>query len=228
MNKTFIKSPWFKFAIVIGILIVLFFVLRFLGVDFSDMSEDKFKNWVESMGMWGPVVYIVVYIIRPIILFPAGILSATAGIIWGAALGFLILQIAANLSSTIEFFIARYAARDMVAKHLGGRARKIDQKIQKHGFMTVLMIRLIPNLAWDIQNLSLGLTSVRFRDYFFATLLGIMPGSFVFVFFGASFIKVIYNPKNIWILAVAAGLFTAVYYFKKYLAEKHGNKARME
>ena len=227
MDKTFIKSPWFKLVIIIGVLIALFFTLRFLGVDFSNMSEDKFKNWVGSMGMWGPVVYIVIYIIRPIILFPAGILSATAGIIWGAAAGFLILQIAANLSSTIEFFIARYAARDMVAKHLGGRAQTIDQKIQKHGFMTVLMIRLIPNVAWDIQNLSLGLTSVRFRDYFFATLLGIMPGSFVLVFFGASFIKVIYNPKNIWILAIAVLLFTGVFYFKKYLAKKHGDKAKV-
>lgn len=223
-KKKFIKTGWFKVIIIAVMLAAIFVILRMVGVDFSSISEEKFKNWVETLGFWGPIAYIVIYIIRPLILFPAAVLSATAGIIWGASLGFLILLIAANLSATIEFFLARYAARGLVEKHLGGRAEKMDKKIKKHGFLTVLLIRLIPNVAWDIQNLSLGLTRVKFRDYFLATFLGIMPGSFALVFFGSSFIKVIYNPKNFWILGVAILIFAGVILLKKKLRKKHADK----
>ena len=215
-----IKSLWFRFALILSVLFCVFFLLRFLNIDFSNISEEEFRRHVESLGAWGPVVYIAVYLLRPLIFFPAGVLSAAAGVVWGAALGFLYVQIAANISSTVEFFIARYFARELLRKYFKGRIARLDEKIEKHGFLTVFLIRLIPNVAWDIQNLSLGLTRVKFRDYFFATLLGIMPVSFAFVFFGSSLIKVLFNPKNFWVIGVAILLFAGVFYLQKYLQKK--------
>jgi len=216
----FIKNPWYKALLIVIIICAVSVVLRLLDVDFSTVDKEMFKAWVKSLGLWGPVTYIIVYILRPLVFFPAGVLSATAGVIWGTALGFFYLQVAANLSSLVEFLIARYFAREAVERLLGGRIARLDEKIEKHGFLTVLLIRLIPNVAWDIQNLSLGLTKVKFKDYFFATLIGIMPGSFAFVFFGASFIKVLFDPKNFWILIVAVLVFMCVYYLQKYLRKK--------
>ena len=220
----FSKNICIKLAAAIFLILSVLFALRLLNIDFSKISEEEFKNWVKALGIWGPIIYIVVYVLRPLIFFPAGILSATAGVIWGPALGFLYLQIGANISSLAEFLIARYFARGAVEKRLGGRLLNLDKKIEKHGFLTVLFIRLIPNVAWDIQNLSLGLTRVRFRDYFLATLIGIMPGSFAFVFFGSSLIKVLFNPKSFWIIIVAIMLFVGVYYLQKYIKGKHGVK----
>ena len=216
----FIKNPWFKIAAIVVILGAIFLVLRFLNINFSALNERDFKKWVESLGFWGPLLYIIIYTLRPLILFPAALLSAAAGIIWGPALGFLYLQIAANISSTVEFLLARYFARDLVERYLKGKLSNLDQKIEKHGFLTVLLIRLIPNLAWDIQNFSLGLTKVKFKDYFLATLMGIMPGSFAFVFFGSSLIRVLFNPKNFWIIIVAALFFIGVYYLQRYLKRR--------
>lgn len=220
-SNKMMKNPWFKVLLIISILGLIFFILRLLNVDFSGVDGEGFKRWVESLGFWGPVSYIVVYILRPLILFPAGVLSATAGVIWGPALGFFYLQIAANISSTAEFLIARYFAREAIEQKLKGKISGLDQKIEKHGFLTVLLIRLIPNVAWDIQNLSLGLTKVKFRDYFLATFIGIMPGSFAFVFFGSSLIKVLFNPKNFWIMGVAVLIFVGIFYLQKALKKKH-------
>src|SRR3989338_6305667 len=214
-----LKKLWLNLLIVIFLLVVIFFALRLLHIDFSKISEAEFKNWVHSLGLWGPITYILVYIFRPLILFPAGVLSATAGIIWGPALGFFYLQIAANLSSAAEFLLARYFARGAVENVLRGKVFKVDEKIEKHGFLTVLLIRLIPNVAWDIQNLSLGLTKVKFRDYLLATLIGIMPGSFAFVFFGSSLIKVLFNHKTFWVIGIAILLFVGIYYLQRYLKE---------
>lgn len=207
----------FKLIILVIILASIFCALRFFNIDFSNLSVDKFKIIIESWGIWGPAAYIIFYTVRPLILFPAGVLSASAGVIWPLAKGFLILQIAANISSTIEFVIARYFARQVVEKLIKGKMANIDDKIEQNGFLTVLLIRLIPNVAWDIQNLALGLTKVRFRDYFIATLLGIMPGSFAFVFFGSSIISVVTNPKNWWMLFLAFLVFYLIYKMQKIL-----------
>lgn len=212
------KNPWLKLLIGVGVLVAIFVVVRALHVDFSGMTPDKFKETIQSFGIWGPVIYIVFYIIRPLILFPASLLSASAGVIWGVQ-GFIYLLIAANLSAVGEFLIARYVARDAVEKLLKGKMGNIDAAIEKRGFVTVLLIRLIPNLPWDMQNLGLGLTKVKFRDYFLATFFGIMPGSFALVYFGSSFISVITDPKNIWKVGVAVALLGGVYILQKFLKD---------
>ena len=206
-----LKNPWVKILLIIAVLLVLFLGSRFLNIDLSKVSEEEFKHWVETLGGWGPVIYVLVYVLRPLILFPAGVLSASAGVIWGPLVGFLYLQIAANISSTVEFLFARYLGRAVVEKHLKGKMHDLDEKIEKHGFLTVLLIRLIPNLPWDVQNLSLGLTKVSFKDYFIATLIGIMPGSFAFVFFGSSLIKALFDPRNLWMVAVGILIFIVLY-----------------
>ncbi|MCK5706413.1 MAG: TVP38/TMEM64 family protein [Candidatus Aureabacteria bacterium] len=216
-----IKKSWVKLLLALSLIAIVFILFRVFDIDFSNVSEEEFKNWVEGMGVWGPIVYIIVYLLRPLILFPAGVLSAAAGIIWGTWLGFFYLQIAANISSTAEFLFARYFARNAIEKKFGERIKALDEKIEKHGFLTVLLIRLIPNVAWDIQNLSLGLTKVSFRDYFIATLIGIMPGSFAFVFFGSSLIKVLFDPKNIVYIIIAVLVFVGVYFLQKFLRKKH-------
>jgi len=219
-----LNNPWVKLLLAILILSAIFLILRSLNVDFSKITSDEFKEKIDSYGVWGPIAYIIFYIIRPLILFPAAVLSASAGVVWGPFKGFVILQIAANLSANGEFFVARYFARGAVEKFLKGKAMNVDSAIQKHGFLTVLLVRLIPNAPWDIQNLSLGLTKVKFRHYFIATLIGIMPGSFALVFFGASIIKVLTNPKNIWMIGVAVVLFVGVFYLQKFLKKKQRDR----
>ena len=219
-----LKNRWVKLLIVVFVIGLIFLVLRLLNVDFSQVTEEEFRNWVNSLGIWGPILYVIVYVLRPLILFPAAVLSATAGVIWGAAVGFFYLQIAANISSLAEFLIARHFARGAIKNYIKGKMLNLDEKIEKHGFLTVLLIRLIPNVAWDIQNVSLGLTKVKFRDYFLATLIGIMPGSFALVFFGSSFLKVLTNPKNLWIIILAIFIYAGVSMLRKYLGKKHGHR----
>ncbi len=212
-----LKSPWFKLLILVVLVAVIVIAIRQLDIDFSQVTEEAFEEKVDSFGLWGPIIYIIVYVLRPLVLFPAGVLSASAGLIWGPVKGFLILQVAANTSAIVEFLIARHFARSGIERFLKGKMLNLDEKIEKHGFLTVLLVRLIPNVPWDIQNLSLGLTKVKFRNYFLATIIGIMPGSFAFVFFGASLIKVLFNPGNFWWILIAVAVFGAVYLLRRYL-----------
>jgi len=127
-------------------------------------------------------------------------------------------------SAMAEFLIARYFARDAVEKMVKGKMKGVDEAIEKRGFLTVLLIRLIPNVAWDIQNLGLGVTKVKFRDYFFATLIGIIPGSFAFVYLGSSFISVVTDPKNFWKIILAFLIFGLIYFMQAKLRVKKEEK----
>jgi uncharacterized membrane protein YdjX (TVP38/TMEM64 family) len=220
-----LRNPWFKLGVVVLFLGIVFLILRQLNIDFSQITTEGFKRKINSYGIWGPIIYIIFYLLRPLILFPAAILSASAGVIWGLK-GFIYLQIAANISAILEFLIARYFARGAIKNFIRGKMLDIDEAIEKHGFITVLLIRLIPNVAWDIQNLSLGLTKVKFRDYFLATFIGIMPGSFALVYFGSSIINVLINPKNFWMIILAVLFLIGVYFLQKYLRKKHGYRIK--
>jgi len=194
----------------------IFFALKYFGVDFSNITIESFKAKIDSLGVWGPIVYIVFYVIRPLVLFPAAVLSASAGVIWGVK-GLIYLLIGAYISAFAEFLIARYVARDSIERLLKGKAAHFDKVIEKNGFIAVLLIRLIPNLPWDVQNLGLGLTKVKFRDYILATVIGILPGSFVLVYFGSSFISVLTNPQHFWKIILAFGLFGALWLIQRKL-----------
>ena len=210
------RDPWLKLLFVVLFFASLFLILRYSGMDFSQITIEGFKDKINSLGVWGPIVYIIFYLLRPLILFPAAVLSASAGVIWGLK-GLIYLLVAANISSAAEFFIARYFARDAVKRLIKGKISNLDERLEKHGFLTVLLVRLIPNVAWDIQNLALGITKVKFRDYFLATLIGIIPGSFALVYFGASVITVLTNPKNFWVIVVAILIFAGIYVLQRYL-----------
>ena len=217
--KALLKNPLARLLIAVVFFGLIFIFLRQLNVDFSGVTVEAFKEKINSFGIWGPIMYIVFYIIRPLVLFPAAVFSATAGVIWGLK-GFIYLLIAANLSSTVEFFVARYFAREVIERFLKGKIGDIDNAIEKRGFVTVLLIRLIPNLPWDVQNLGLGLTKVKFRDYFLGTFIGILPASFALVYFGASFISVITDPKHAWKIVLAVALLAGVFLMQKYLRKR--------
>jgi uncharacterized membrane protein YdjX (TVP38/TMEM64 family) len=217
------SNPWLKLILVVVFLAAIFLVLRYFNIDFSKITVESFKEKIDSFGIWGPVIYIVLYVFRPLILFPAAVFSASAGAIWGLK-GLIYLTIGANLSAIAEFLIARYFAREMVEKLIKGKFSNVDKAVEQRGFITVLLIRLIPNVPWDIQNLALGLTKVKFRDYALATLIGILPGSFALVYFGSSFISVITNPKHFWKIIVAFVIFGAVYYLQQFLKKKQNKE----
>lgn len=200
-------------------LVVLVVGLRKLNVDFSHITIEGFREQISSLGFWGPLVYILFYIVRPLILLPAVIVSGAAGFIWGMK-GFIYLQVAANLSAIIEFLVARYFARDIVKKFINHKAERIDSVIEKNGFWAVLVIRLVPNVVWDIQNLALGLTSVRFKDYVFATMIGIIPFSFVIVYFSSTLTSTIINPKQFGGIIISGAVLIGVYIYQQILRKK--------
>jgi uncharacterized membrane protein YdjX (TVP38/TMEM64 family) len=144
-----------------------------------------FAVWIEGLGLWGPVVFILGYALATVAFAPGSILTLAAGAIFGLWRGALLVFAAALLGSSAAFLIARHLARPLVARRLAGNDRfaAIDRAIGERGGFIVLLLRLSPVFPFNLLNYALGLTGVRFVHYLLASI-GMLPGTFLYVYYG--------------------------------------------
>jgi uncharacterized membrane protein YdjX (TVP38/TMEM64 family) len=144
-----------------------------------------FVTWVESLGVWGPVVFVAGYVVAAVAFVPGSILTLAAGAIFGLGKGVVIVFIAALLGSSAAFLVARYVARPAIERRLAGNTRftAIDRAVGAQGRKIVFLLRLSPVFPFNLLNYALGLTKVRFRDFFIASA-GMLPGTLLYVYYG--------------------------------------------
>ncbi len=116
---------------------------------------------------------------------PGGlILSLTAGFVFGRWVGTALAVVAATAGATIVFLAARYIFADAARKRLGTWGEKINAGFNAGAFNYMLFLRLVPVFPFFLVNLAPAFTTIPLRTYFLATLVGIIPGTFVFVNLG--------------------------------------------
>jgi uncharacterized membrane protein YdjX (TVP38/TMEM64 family) len=145
----------------------------------------RFAEWVASLGVWGPVVFILGYAVAAVAFVPGSLLTLAAGVIFGLAKGTVFTLIGATLGASGSFLIARYVARGRIEKKIAGNARfaAIDQAVGREGFKIVALLRLSPVFPFNLLNYALGLTKVPFLHYF-AACAAMLPGTLLYVYYG--------------------------------------------
>jgi uncharacterized membrane protein YdjX (TVP38/TMEM64 family) len=144
-----------------------------------------FAAWVDGLGVWGPLVFILGYALAAVAFVPGSALTLAAGPLFGLGWGVVYVFTAATLGSSAAFLIARYLARGTVERKLQGNAKfaAIDRAVGAEGRKIVFLLRLSPVFPFNLLNYALGLTKVRFVDYFVACL-GMLPGTVMYVYLG--------------------------------------------
>ena len=180
------KRWWIKIVIALIFLGVILIFVRWHGFIFSNLSEktEIVKYWVQKLGVWAPLVYCLGFILRPIVFFPATPYAILGGILFGSIWGTLYVVIGAMCSGICEFLFVRYFADERVKTFLENKTKKVSGTISKHGFITVFLVRIIPNVAFDLQNCGLALAPIKFSHYALGTLLGCLPACIFYASFG--------------------------------------------
>lgn len=144
-------------------------------------------DWIAGLGAWGPATFIVIYIMACVFLVPGSVLTLGAGVLFGVIRGSVIVSAAATLGATAAFLVGRYFARNWVSRKIEGneKFKAIDDAVAKEGWKIVLLTRLSPVFPFNLLNYSFGLTKVALRDYFFASWIGMMPGTVMYVYIGS-------------------------------------------
>jgi uncharacterized membrane protein YdjX (TVP38/TMEM64 family) len=206
----------------------LFFWLdlgRFLTLDSLKANRQSLQNFYTTHTLLMVTGFMAVYIIQTALSLPgAAILSLAAGAIFGSIMGTVYAVISASIGATLAFLITRYLLRDLVLARFGSRLEGMNRELERRGFNYLLFLRLVPVFPFFLINLAAGLTQLPLRTFVIGTLLGIIPGGFVYVNAGASLATItslsgIVSPRVLGSFALL-GLFSLVPVFYNKLTRR--------
>lgn len=150
------------------------------------ISLEELRSSLQNLGIWSGVVFVIAYTIRPLIFFPASIMTPLSAVLFGPFVGWIYAFIGSNFSATVAFFAARYFGRSFIKDNQNAFIQKYDEKLRTAGFETVLTLRLIPLFPFDFVNYASGLSGISYARYITATLIGVIPGLTAYIFLGGS------------------------------------------
>jgi uncharacterized membrane protein YdjX (TVP38/TMEM64 family) len=142
---------------------------------FDQVSDPKsLVQSVAALGAWGHVGFVVTYAILQPFGVPGTVFIVAAPLIWPWPTAFALSMIGTMIASVIGFSFARFIGRDWVAARIPARLRAYDESLERRGFQTTFLLRLI---FWMPQWLHafLGVSKVGFWTHFWASLLGYVP-----------------------------------------------------
>jgi len=160
---------------------------RFLTLEALKANRQALLDFYATHTLAMVAGFMAIYIIQTALSLPgAAIMSLTAGAIFGSLMGTVYAVISASIGATLAFLVTRYLLRDLVLSKFGSRLEGMNRELEQRGFNYLLFLRLVPLFPFFLINLAAGLTRLPLRTFIFGTLLGIIPGGFVFVNAGAS------------------------------------------
>jgi len=187
-----------KKALVKALILAVFIIFAVILVRFTPIKEfltvDQLEHFLGGAGMWAPLVFMMIYAVGVCLFVPGTVLGAIGAILFGAYWGFVYVWVGAMAGGSAAFFIGRYLGRDFTAALIGDKLKSYDDAIERNGFATVLYLPLI-YFPFTPMNFGMGLTKVHFWDYFVGTALGILAGTFIFIFFIGT-LKMVWSSGN--------------------------------
>ncbi len=151
------------------------------------LTPENISAFIEGNQVTAPVVFIIICTVRPVLFFlPSMGLTIVAGVLFGALWGTAYVAIGGAFSTIVGYYFARWMGRDALRKMLqsGKRLGRLDQWSQYYGENAILSMRLF-NLPWDLVSYWAGLTGVRFKDFYLASMIPLLPISFLYTYFGS-------------------------------------------
>ena len=177
-----------SFVLIISAILALwvFDVFSYISVD----RIDEMTNFIEGLGIWAPIAYIVLYILATVLFVPGLPLTLLAGIVFGPVFGTIWLSLASTIGASLAFLVGRFLGRDLILDKFGESDlfRKLDVGIRNQGWKMVAITRLVPLFPFNAQNYVYGLTDVPFRTYVFVSWICMLPATIGYVFLAGAII----------------------------------------
>ncbi len=171
-----------------GVFLFFFYHLEYyFSLESLKDHRDKLHTFYEANSLTMILGFVGVYIVTVTFSLPgAAILTLTAGAIFGPWIGTLAVNLGATIGATLAFLVARFLIGDWVKEKFGEKLKSFNDGFSKNTVNYILFLRLVPLFPFFLINLISGLTSVSLRVYFFGTMFGTLPGTFVYANAGSN------------------------------------------
>lgn len=210
---------------------VKFILLIFIGLGVSylamtqgmRLNPESFKNYVLSLGIWGPLIYVGIFIIRPVFLIPSIALFIAGGLAFGPLIGPAYASIGAAMGGTVGFWIARKMGHEYVMSKLKLGSGVIDNT--RFSFSVVFLLSLLPVMPVTVINYGSGLSTMKFKTYIAAHVLGMTPRAYAYGFFGSTLLE-IGSPKFRGALILLVILALVTIFVRRRTRQKNNSAAQ--
>ena len=149
---------------------------------------DALQNFIDVVRgtWWALLAFVAVYAVRPLVLFPATVLTLAGGLLFGPVVGIGATIVGANASAMVAYWVARsLGAEPNEETEAAGLLARWATRMREESFATVLVMRFA-FLPYDLVNYTAGLLRIRPVPFLLATALGSLPGTVSFTLAGAS------------------------------------------
>jgi uncharacterized membrane protein YdjX (TVP38/TMEM64 family) len=147
-------------------------------------DPQSIKREVVQWGIWGPIIYMLLYAVGPSFLVPGAVMTIAAGLAFGTGWGSVYSLIGADVGAVVAFGAGRWLGKSFVERIVGERFHEVLRKIARNGFQIIFDLRMVPVIPYNALNLLAGASPIKFKDYFWASMIGMIPGTILFAFLG--------------------------------------------
>jgi uncharacterized membrane protein YdjX (TVP38/TMEM64 family) len=149
-------------------------------------NQAALNDQVATHPVLAPCLFIAIYIASVTLSLPqAGLLTMIGGLLFGTLAGGVMAALGATVGAIFLFLIARSAFAGSMASRGGAALSKLREELGRNGFSYLLALRLIPVVPFWLLNLAAALCGMRLTQFFVATLIGILPATFITASIGA-------------------------------------------
>jgi uncharacterized membrane protein YdjX (TVP38/TMEM64 family) len=191
----------------------------------SQFRPEDVGVWIRSFGAIGPFVFVLLLAVAPLVFIPGSLLTAAAGLAYGWQFGIIVVAIGNNLCANLGFFIARRLGRERIDKLTRGRLGKIEERLGRAKFKTILSLRVMPIAPFQLINYGAGISSVKWKDYFWATLIGTLPGTFFFTYIGS---HLHWRHPQLYFALGALFFMSSLPYISKWIRDHRNNGQKLK
>ena len=216
-NKAIKRNKIIKYIILSLVLLLISVILIKYKTQLKHIDFKHIKRFIKSYGKFSFLCFIIIYSLKPILfIVPTSLLTVIAGNIFGPFVGLALSMFSSFIAASIAFYLARFFGKPLVDKLIGKKTLKLDENIEKNGFIIMLLMRLSIVFPFDPLGYASGLTKIKYRDFILGTMLGILPEMTVYSFMGRN----ISHPfSKVFILPILFVMFLAsfsYFVYKKY------------
>ena len=198
MTTTKKKAIWISLILFITLWTIYFLNRDFFQLDTLFSNLENIQNYISLNYIYSISIFVVLYGFLILCNFPmASLLSMTSGFLFGTWIGGLIAIVGGSLGAFGIFIIAKYFFSDFIKKNILNKYSYIENYFKKNDLELMLLIRIIPAVPFFAQNLILAGLSASNKKFFYTTLLGLTPWSFIFGSIGQGLEEIFVNQTEI-------------------------------
>lgn len=208
-----------KLALLLAILLIMFLLNYFGVVDFF-FNTLKLKLFLEGLGIWGMVIFAVLFVLATIFLIPGSVLVIVAGLVYGPIKGSIIALVSATIASVVCFVLARYLGREAISNRFKNNKvfQGVEEGLEKYGLEFLIITRLVPLFPYTLQNYAYGLTNMQLSKFAIISFLTMIPGTLMYVLLGSSIGN---DGLNFYVVALSALIAIILIFIMKKVKNRY-------